>query len=533
MRLFGFISLFLVGVFLRYQVVGPLDEDGFVHPAFSQRQKGVPVTLARGHILDRHGIALHCPAWETALVALPGDGLDLISRREAVASVLGIDPAHVPELPLPGDSPKKLARCLEAHEIARFLDLGATCGLTVVPEELRYGRSSLACHVVGHIRTNAYLDPRDNIGESGLERAFQARLAGGEPAWAGIVATGDGGGVPGTGVRIAPPEDVPADLCTTLDAYIQRQVEDVLDGLGVRKGAAVVLDASRAEVLAMASRPVYDQAEPEAYVGREDAPFVNRAVSAFTPGSVMKPVILSFALEQGYVDVAETLVCGGEIEIGGMNIACGSSKEGHGILTPGQALAISCNSALIQIGLRLRPTDLIEYLKECGFGSSTLVHLDEDSGVLPDPYRMYTGDIANLSIGQGYLTVTPLQVAAFFRAIAAGGEYRRPTLILGEERPGPTQLFSPRTARIIEDALFLAAREGTGKEAWVSGYGSAGKTGTAETGHPSLTHAWFAGFTPVLAPKYVIVVFVEEGGSGPAVAAPIFREIASRILDTH
>jgi cell division protein FtsI/penicillin-binding protein 2 len=523
--------LFLLGLFFRYQVIGPLERDTFVRPAFSQRQKGVPVTLARGNILDRCGVPLHYPVWESALAVFPGEARDSPGTRQAVASVLGLQSYGGPPLPGPGDAPVKVARHLSASQIERALEIGEAAGLAVVPEEQRYGPGSLACHVVGHIRSNAYLDPRDNMGESGLERSFQSRLAGGQPAWAGVVTTGEGEDVPGTGLRIAPPDGVPLDVFTTIDASIQREVESALDRLDVKTGAVVVLDAQTALVLAMASRPVFDQNHPDRSLAGPGAPFVNRAISAFTPGSVFKPVVMSFALERGYASPGETFVCQGQITIGGRKVSCGNTKEGHGLVTPLEAVAKSCNSTLIQIGLRIDPVELVEYTRKCGFGSAAGIPLaDEAQGALPDPHRMYAGDLANLCIGQGYVTVTPLQVAAFFRAIAAGGLYQEPTLIHADAKGTPVRLFSQETATELQDALLLATREGTGMKAWVPRLGSAGKTGTAETGYSTgLTHAWFCGWTPVLAPRYVICVFVEEGGDGPGVAAPAFREIASRI----
>jgi peptidoglycan glycosyltransferase/penicillin-binding protein 2 len=530
-RVFGLAFLFLLGLFFRYQVIGPLDRERFVRPAFSQRQKGVPVKLARANILDRYGVPLHCPVWEPALAVFPGEPRDPGEIEQAIASILGLQSYDGPRLPAPGDPPVKVARCLSPSQVARAVELARPDCLAIVPEEVRYGPGSLACHVVGHVRQNAYLDPRDNVGESGLERSFQSCLFGGEPAWAGVVVTGEGGDVPGTGIRIAPGDRVPADLYTTIDASVQRSVESALDRLEVKKGAAVVLDARTAEILAMASRPAFDQNRPAESLSRADAPFVNRAISAFTPGSVFKPVVMSFALEQGYVSPDETFTCQGQVSVGARTVSCGVDKDGHGRVDPQQALAKSCNSTLIQIGLRIDPAALVDYARKCGFGVRTGIPLgDEAGGVLPDPYAMYSGDVANLSIGQGYVAVTPLQVAAFFRAIAAGGTYLRPTLIPGDQKGTPVRLFSEETARQLQDALLLATREGTGKEAWVPRYGSAGKTGTAETGYPSrLTHAWFCGWTPILAPEYVIAVLVEEGGDGPSVAGPVFREIAASI----
>jgi len=241
------------------------------------------------------------------------------------------------------------------------------------------------------------------------------------------------------------------------------------------------------------------------------------------------------ALERGYVTPDEVFTCTGEVEVGDTSVACGSTGKGHGAVTVREALALSCNSALIQMGLRVPAWELLEFVKESGFGAITALHLeDEAGGVVPDACWMYAGDVANTCIGQGKLSVTPVQVAAFFAAIAGDGVYREPRLIRGGETQSEVRLFSQTTAAILQEGLLMGAREGTGRLAWVPSFGSAGKTGTAETGiSRGATHAWFCGYTPVIAPRYVIAVFVEEGGDGPSVAAPIFKEIGSHLLDTH
>jgi peptidoglycan glycosyltransferase/penicillin-binding protein 2 len=512
--------------------MGASSGERFLRPAFSQRQKGVPVTLARGNILDRNGVALHYPVWGTALVLFPSEIEDAPAAQRLLRSVAPTVDANT--LPSADDPPVKLSRNPSAAVVEKVLAAASGTGLCIVPEEARYGPMSLACHVVGHIRTNAYMDSRDNVGESGLERTFQSTLAGGSPAWSGVLATAEGGALPGTGIRIAPPASVPADLGTTLDVAVQRAVEAVLDQSDISKGAAVVLDAATSQVLAMASRPGFDQNHPEESLSLESSPFVNRAISAFAPGSVFKPVIATLALEKGYVLEDEVFTCTGEVDIGGRKVSCGSTKQGHGAVTLRQALAKSCNSTLIKVGLRIPAAELVEYVKACGFGSRTGLPLsDEAAGSLPDPYGMYAGDIANTCIGQGHLSVTPLQVAAFFASIAGDGLYRKPSLILNTKPAPPIRLFSQRTASVVQEALLLGAREGTGHLAWVPLFGSSGKTGTAETGVSSVSHAWFCGWTPVIAPRYVIAVFVEEGGDGPSVAAPIFRQIASLLMDTH
>jgi penicillin-binding protein 2 len=498
----------LLGLLVRYQIIGPLQSDRFLRPAFFQRYVGVPVALSRGNIVDRHGIPLHYPVWGNAIACFSAD---LVSKNRVA---------------------EKVQREASPEEVDDVLRQKMGEGLVVIPEEIRYGPSSLARHVVGHVRTNAYVNPRDNIGEGGLEKWFQKTLSGGYPSSAGVVLTGEGTGIPGAGIRVAPPQDKPPDLWTTMDVSVQMVVEEVLDEKGVRKGAALVLDAASGEIFAMASRPNYDQNHPEKCMDDQDSPFVNRAVSAFPPGSVWKTVVMALALEKGYVRETDLFRCEGSIKVGDRVIACGSREKGHGTVSVKEALAYSCNSALIQCAQRIPAAELVEFARLCGFGQKTGVELPEESpGVLPDPHGMYLGDKANLAIGQGYLSVTPLQIAAFYRSIVNDGMWRSPELVAGSTHTSK-KLFGEHTASILQSALLLATRQGTGEAAYLDVFGSAGKTGTAETGRlDGKPHAWFCGWAPLIAPEYVIVVFVEEGGDGPSVAAPIFHDIARRLLN--
>lgn len=522
--------LFFIGVLARYQLIGPAQGDLLVSPAFLQRHKGVPVSLARGRIVDRYGVPLHYPEWSLSLAICPSEVENWDRAMETLEQIL--DPGTLERIRgLRGAStPVKVARNISGEKAQKLLLVNEP-GIWAIPEEIRYGKSSNARHVVGHIRPNAYLNPEDNVGEGGLEEEYQAFLAGGRPAWVGNVTTGEGDPIPGAGVRIAPPENPPPDLVTTLDARVQLAVEKALDEHNVSQGAVVVLDADSAEILAMASRPSYDQNRPDLHLQDPDAPFVNRAISAFPPGSVWKALIVSYALEKDPSLLYETFTCTGSVEVGPVRIACGR-QDGHGTITLKEALAQSCNSCLIQLGLRFSATDLVNWAKELGFGEETDVPLpNEARGTLPNPYTMYAGDIANFCIGQGYITATPLQIAAFYRTIADQGVYKAPRLILGEREGDNSEkrVFSEETAEALSSALLMGTRTGTGQNAWVPVYGSAGKTGTAESGLSS-PHAWFAGWAPVLKPEYVVVVFVQEDGDGPSRAAPLFRDICTSLL---
>ena len=531
------VFLFLGGAFIvflglmaYYQIVHSSFGNRYVKSAFLQRRESVPASLARGYLLDTNGVPLHYPCWHPVLAVFPskiGDK-DLFAKK--IAALICVDENLIREALEDRTTPFKITLEPSLFEMERIIG-SAIPGLALVPEEIRYGYGSLARHVLGYVRPNAYLNPEDNVGESGLESWYQSVLIGGIPTWAGTFVTGEGAEIPGSGIRMGSGREHSTDLLTTLDARIQLGVEQALGESEISKGAAVVLEVETGEILALASLPQYNQNHPEDSLFLPDSPFLNRAILDFAPGSIWKPLVLTLALEKGYVAPDEIFECKGQVTVGSAVVNCALSRGGHGRVTLKEALAQSCNSAFIEIGLRIPPEELVDWALKCGFGRRLSIPLAEQSeGLLPEPGPMLDGDVANYSIGQGYLTITPLQAACFFRSIVSGGNWINPTLVRGtgaEERV----LFSDATAVFLQEALLLSTLEGIGKAAWVSGYGSAGKTGTAETeGESSLDHAWFVGWTPILAPKYVICVFCERSGTGPSLAAPLFRRIGEIML---
>lgn len=546
----GVLIFCLLIVCFNYQIVGKVGGRSLLVLARRQHLERVSAGISRGNILDRHGVPLNDPGWGAACVVFPQLAGDSEKVVKALEQVFGKGSVLLEDNQWSSGGPVRIAGDLSSQTAQALIALNRSGleGVYVVPEERRYGPESLARHVVGYVPRNAYFDSADNVGQLGLERYLDGTLKGGDASWVGVVLAGDRSVFPGSSVRIGPGLLPPIDVRTTIDARIQRIVERTMDAAGVSKGAAVVLDINTGQVLAMASRPDFQQDRPDASIGLRDAPFVNRAVSAFIPGSVYKTVIVAAALESGAVQPHQRFQCNGSIKVGDREVRC---TRAHGEITLEEALGYSCNCALIEIALKTGPEKLLEFSKRAGFGKLTGIELpEESSGYLPNAREMLAGDVANFAIGQGYLGVTPLQMAVFFRAIVTG-ELDRPALLLpgGREDPerkvgrpaaetsarGPaprngTAIMSRETSRLLRKSLLLGTTTGTGQLAWVPKFGSAGKTGTAEVGQGRLPHAWFVGFCPLVSPKYVICVFVENGGEGPAVAAPLFGEIALKIL---
>ncbi len=463
--------------------------------AYRQRTVEIPVGPERGKILDRNGYDL-----TGSTVALAS--LDLSSFQ---VSDVFTEPEQV--------------------------RLRASSSM-LVPKIIRYGENSLARHLVG------YINPVDNAGVSGIEKVFDSLLSP-EGSQRKLVVSADARGyvIPGLGYALVEGTQC-SDLVLTIDKDIQQIVEEVLDSR-IQAGAVVVMDPWTGEVLALASRPDFDQNGVLPYLNAAGSPMLNRALLGFYPGSLFKVVVATAALEEGLLYEESQFLCGGSIEVQGLRFGC-YKPDGHGIISLSHAMAYSCNPVFIEIGQIIGPERLIEYCQAFGLGERTYMGLPgETSGDLPWHGLIVPRMLANISIGQDPLTVTPVQMAQVISALANGGVLVR-ARVVNEARqgdkliqkmpiPASERIMSEGTAAAMRRMLSGVTRFGTGTAAYLHGQG-AGKTGTAETGDGNVTYCWFAGFFPVETPRYTMVVFDERGISGSVSAAPVFAEIAERIL---
>lgn len=352
---------------------------------------------------------------------------------------------------------------------------------------------------------------------------------------------GDKGYFPGLGLRTRN-NPSPSSVVLTIDSKIQRITERVIERHGI-SGAIVILDAHSGEILAMCSRPQLNSILKNSAVQStmENHPYLNRAISAYHPGSIFKLVTLSAGLDSGLLKQDEYFEDQGFYQIGDKRWRCTTSNGGHGVISLTEALAYSCNPIFIQIALRLGPNLILDYADRFGLSQPVNIGLQDESwGELPSGIGLSDGDIANLVLGQGDVYATPLQIASLVQTIANNGVRCVPRLVLGTIENGKVihKLSPSASKRIIKNETALAVKEmmtavvnyGTGKSAQLP-WGAAGKTGTAQVNNElnGPSHAWFAGFSPVNNPKYVAVIFCEQGVSGAESAAPLFREVMEKV----
>jgi penicillin-binding protein 2 len=519
--------------------------------ADENRIRLIPRDPVRGRLLDRHGQVLATNRLTYRLYLQPRlvGNRQWPALRDRLASLLGIPAERLEEQRRRGkdsvdDYHIPLAGPLTPVQVLRFREQAASLpGAEVSIDVLRsYPNGSLAAHVIGYtsnlteeeykrLREKGYRFS-DRIGRSGLESTYESHLRG---EWGGqqleVNAAGRVQRVLGD-----KPARAGRDLRLTLDLNLQRAAERALDHVG--KGAIVALDPQTGEILAIASRPGFD---PNIFsngpttaqwndLNRPEAPMLNRALQGFPPASTFKIVSTIAGLESGKFSPDSTLPTMGSFCYQGQ---CYSDHGAYGSIGFQKALAVSSNSFYYQMGLKLGPDDLFKAARRMGYGSHTGVEIrdEETAGLLGDPAwkKKVIGepwnsvDTITSAIGQGAVTVTPIQMARLYAAVANGGWLVTPHLV---QRAAPRQWLGlkPETLRVLREGLRMVVTEGTAKILNDSTLPPvAGKTGTGED-PPRPDHAWFGGYAPAGKPNLVIVAFGENsGGYGGTVAAPMVK----------
>lgn len=422
-----------------------------------------------------------------------------------------------------------------------------------------YPAGGSAAHVLGYVGevsekelaaspAEERLYSGDIVGRAGLERYYDDELRGVRGAkYVTVNNLGRqlGEGDPGT----APHNGT--DLKLTLDLRLQRKL---VEALGDEAGAGVFMDARTGEILALASTPTYD---PNMFAGgitpenwtqiSEDPrrPLHDRAIQSFyAPGSTFKVVMAIAGLETGTIKPSTVVNCGGSINLYGRTFLCWK-KGGHGPVAVRQALTHSCNVFFYTLGKNLGIEAIYDYGSRFHLGSLTGIDLPgEVSGVLPSDEwkrrvqgeRWYPGETISVSIGQGLLAVTPIQMATMIAAVATG-KLPEPHVAEGRGTPPVDLGISPGTLAIVRSALEEVVTEGTGRNVALEHVNVAGKTGTAQVFKHSAgidadklpkderDHAWFVGYAPAEAPEIAFAVVVEHGGHGGTLAAPIVKQV--------
>ncbi|HXU91679.1 MAG TPA: penicillin-binding protein 2 [Methylomirabilota bacterium] len=535
-----------------------------------------PIAAPRGILFDRNGAPLvdNRPAFTLSLIPRELDR-DPDRRDAALGRLSALIQIPYQELrdvvaKTSPDSflPVRLRRNLSIEEMQKVEEWKLELpGVIVEVEPQRvYPNSRFAAHLLGYVREASDDQLKqgryrrgDMVGQSGLERLLDEFLRGKD---GGERIEVDAMGRPMRLIQSTEPHPG-AQVVTTVDRRIQEAAEKAMEG---HAGAVVVMDPRNGDVLAMVSTPAFQIDRFTGSIDREswlrvmkdpEFPMLNRTIqSQYAPGSVFKIIVAAAGLQEKTLTPADRTYCNGEFQLGTWTFK-DWKREGHGTVDALDAMRHSCNVFFYQAGLKIGGAAITKYAAAFGLGQATGIDLGaEKFGLIPSPKSrgrrgvpaFQAGEIVNMSIGQGQVLVTPMQVARFMAAVANGGVLWKPRLVQRIERPergvvwtdtgtvnGHVEL-NPAVWAFLRQSLWAVVNDnGTGAGARIPGLDIAGKTGTAQMiansrADKGQDHAWFASFAPVKDPEVVVVVLVERGGKGGQVAAPIARKIYNAIF---
>jgi penicillin-binding protein 2 len=542
--------------------------------AENNRLRVVGISAPRGIIYDRYmnPLVRNIPSFD---ISVTGGDLSVDDRTmTALGKLIGLDPGVIKKNIVTGQRTPfqniKLKMGVTFEEVARVeagkIDFPGIQIDAVIDRE--YSHGNFASHLIGYLgRLNREqsVSPEYEgvpstafIGQRGVEKIYDSLLRGtAGKRFLEVDATGNV--IRTAGVQYPVKGD---DITLTIDLTVQSEAEKSLKGM---TGAVVVLDAENGEILAMASSPSFDPnvfargisySDWKGLVLHPGKPLLNRAIqSQYPPGSTFKIITAFAALEEGLITDETRFNCKGSIKFG-RDFRCWKSR-GHGLADLYRAIVESCDVFFYEIGKRLSIDTLARYALGFGLGVPVGIELeDERAGIVPSTdwklkckkEKWYRGETLNTVIGQGYLTATPIQVARFLAAAINGGKVLRPHILKKEDgadniirrmdlKAGNVEFIRRSLVGVVEES------DGTGNLARSEIVGIGGKTGTTQViGKSERTgriperfrdHAWFMAYAPVDDPRIVIAVFVEHGGHGSTVAAPIAKRVIEAYFRRH
>lgn len=475
-------------------------------------------TVRRGRILDATGELLAVSVPGVSIYANPELINDPAATAAVIAPILGIDP----ELAAGRMKLRRKFVWLKrfvAPEEAAAVKSANMAGIRLLNEDAReYPQGRLAAHVVG-------FTGMDGTGLEGAEYRYDAVLTDAE-------ASGD----------VIHGSDIMLSIDRTVQWIIGRELARAVLERGASQGSAVVLEVGSGRILALAKYPDFDPSRYGSF-STDDRRFFG-ITDAFEPGSVMKAFAAAAWLESN-PDLKQTWQCSGAVKIGNQVINCTAA---HGTVDMNRAIAVSCNSGVMS-AIRSIPQDRIrEMMARMGFGTATGAGVPgEAPGILRETAKWSGLSKYSISVGQE-ISVSILQLAAAYAAIASGGVYHQPRVVDAVipwgsvARPvasaAPRRVLTERAAGILTGYLRGVIQTGTGRKAGLAHFAAAGKTGTArkftESGYvENINVSTFAGFAPLEKPEICIAVIIDEPKGvtgGGDVAAPVFAAAADEIL---
>ena len=405
----------------------------------------------------------------------------------------------------------------------------------------RYRQTSIANHVIGFVgqpdekEKSLFLEQGkpvpEAVGKAGIEKIYDAVLQGRSSPRLAITVDDKGRRLPGINWQIIPSKekDSSANVRLTINQDYQQIVENAL---GTQEGAVVILNVQNGDILAAASSPKYDPHMED--LPLSDNAYVNKAFSYYPPASIFKLVLATAALEEG-VDLPQDLYCPGYYDMAdGRRVKCWY-EEGHGEEDLQAAIMNSCNPYFVHLGGILGGEKIKEYAAKFGLIKQEIIGYPLPQETTIDFNSQVAGDVANVSIGENGVRLSPVLMAQMMAVIANGGIQVTPRIIQSVEaadgtlletfpsRAG-TRVMSAETAATLQAYLVATVQQGTAKRISDVSGGAGGKTGTSQ-----YQGVWFAGFSPVKHPQWAIAVYISHGDAGGKEPALVYEQIVNRL----
>lgn len=565
----GLIVAIATGFWLTQLVHG----DYYRELAENNRLRKLPIKAPRGLIFDRKGRLLveNVPSYSLMIDRSRTANLD-----HSLWFASGVLSRPVTDLQqilqkyrgIPTFKPVLLAENLTLAEVARF----GVEGLEYpefeveVQHQRLYRHREQTAHVLGYLseptleeiqKANGALQPGDMIGKKGIEQAYDDELRGKDGERVVVVDS--------RGQLLQEYKSIPAvpgkSLTLSIDLDLQQEAARWLDG-PEKVGAVVAMDPRNGEILALVSAPAFNpnlfarrlqQADWQALIDDPNHPLQNRAIqNTYSPGSTFKIVMATAGMTDRDFDPHTTVLCTGSKVFYNRPFRCWW-KGGHGSVDAHDAIKRSCDIYFYTLGQKMGIEKIAKYSRLFGLGSLTGIDIEgEKRGNVPDEawsqkvrhQRWYPGETISVSIGQGPVLVTPLQMAELTSIVANGGLKVTPHLVKDAKLPPPEHLdLDPEALRIVRGGMIGVVNEPGGTaygSARLPGIEIAGKSGTVQviaqaqrTEEHNLPfkyrdHAWFTSFAPADNPELVVTVFAEHGGGGSKVAAPIAQALYAK-----
>jgi penicillin-binding protein 2 len=569
------LSLLILGGRVFYLVV--IKGNYYQQIAKNNRIRPIILKAPRGKIYDRFGKVMvnNIPSMDAIIIPadLPREAGARKNLASAISKILGLNEGDVQgimeSLDLRSLSPVLLRENLSQEESLVMAEASDKLpGIKVEKTAIRdYINGPIFSHVLGYegkikkeeLNSNPDYLMTDYIGKEGIEKSYEKYLRG---SYGAIQVEVDSLGNIKKELGTKEPQSG-SDLTLSIDAELQNKIYDslnnILNATGTRTAAAVAINPQNGEVLASVSLPSYDNnlftggMTSEKYselINDSDSPLFDRAISGeYPPGSTLKPLIAIAALSERTINEGTTVDCNGGINIGSYHF--GDWKIHGGGVDVKRAIAESCDVFFYSAGggynniEGLGMNRMKKYENLFGLGEKTGIDVPgEADGLIPDEQwkidkvgeKWYIGDSYHAAIGQGYLTITPLQLTNYISAIANGGTLYKPRIVSqikkidGKVINRSTEIIrdnfiSPDIIKAVKEGMRATITSGSAQLLNGLPVAVAGKTGTAQFGSENKTHAWFVSFAPYDNPQIAMAILVEGGGEGSSSAVPVTKEI--------